>query len=161
MSEIIGTITDVIDDNYQGKDFKVVTIGEGETLKVKQGRGGALKAKWGLLKVGTAIKFTMEDYTTPAGVKIPFVADIATVESGLGPPTKPEILPEHQDVITKARTSTVDPTRLSIEKQTAIKAAASIAVAKIMMGGDMSTVKVINVAKAFEMYLQGIEFTEP
>jgi len=89
MAEIIGVITSVEDDNYQGKDFKVVTLGTGQVLKVKYGRDGVLKAKWGLLKEGIAIKFTMMDYTKPDGIKIPFVSDIATVEGEI---------PEHQPV---------------------------------------------------------------
>lgn len=83
MSEMIGVITSVEDDEYDGKDFKKVTLGTGQVLKVKHGREDALKAKWGLLQVGKAIKFTMKDFTTKDQVKIPFVSDIETVEGAL------------------------------------------------------------------------------
>ena len=102
MSDIIGVITSVEDDFYGEKDFKKVTLGTGQVLKVKHGREDVLKKKWGLLEVGKAIKFTMQDYTKTDGVKIPFVADIETVESQLPPPKEPEpLLEEHQEVIEK------------------------------------------------------------
>ena len=101
MSDIIGVIATVEDDEYQGKSFKKVTLGDGQVLKVKYGREGALKAKWGLLIEGRAIKFTMRDFTTPDQVKIPFVFDIATVE--LPPAKEPApLLEEHQKEIDKA-----------------------------------------------------------
>ncbi len=101
MSDIIGVIATVEDDEYQGKSFKKVTLGDGQVLKVKYGREGALKAKWGLLVEGRAIKFTMRDFTTPDQVKIPFVFDIATVE--LPPAKEPApLLEEHQKEIDKA-----------------------------------------------------------
>ena len=80
---IVGVITSVEDADYQGKAFKKVTLGTGQVLNVKYGREGVLKAKWGFLVVGTAVKFTMQDYTKPDGVKIPYVFDIETVESQL------------------------------------------------------------------------------
>ncbi len=101
MSDIIGVIQSVEDDEYQGKAHKKVTLGDGQVLKVKYGREGCLKAKWGLLKEGVAIKFTMRDFTTPDQVKIPFVFDIATVE--LPPAKEPApLLEEHQKEIDKA-----------------------------------------------------------
>jgi len=110
MSDIIGVVTRVVDDSYNGKDFKVVTLGTGQELKVKQGREGALKAKWGLLKEGVAIRFIMKDYTTPEGVKIPFVSDIETVEGALpGSGGSSEMLPEHQAEIDKAKQEVAQP----------------------------------------------------
>ncbi len=94
MADIIGVITSVEDDDYQGKFFKKVTLGTGEVLKVKYGREGALKAKWGLLQEGVAIKFTMKDYTTAENVKIPFVHDIETVEGALPPKVETVKVPE-------------------------------------------------------------------
>ena len=91
MADIIGVITNVEDDSYDGKDFKKVTLGTGEVLKVKQGRGGDLKAKWGLLKEGVAIRFTMTDFKTPKGERIPFVSNIETVEGVLPKAVKPDI----------------------------------------------------------------------
>lgn len=93
MADIVGVITSVEDDDYQGKAFKKVTLGTGEVLKVKYGREGALKAKWPLLQEGVAIKFTMKDFTTAENVKIPFVHDIETVERELPPPVKPKTVP--------------------------------------------------------------------
>ena len=97
MANIIGVIINVEDDDYQGKDFKKVTLGTGQVLRVKYGREGALKAKWGLLQIGTAIKFTMGEYQGK-----PFVSGIETVEGGLAPPIKPTILPEHEGIIEEA-----------------------------------------------------------
>ena len=87
--DIIGVVTSVEDDDYQGKSFKKVTLGTGEVLKVKYGREGALKAKWGLLQEGVAIHFMMKDFMKQ-GVAYPFVEDIevddlATVASELPP----------------------------------------------------------------------------
>ena len=103
MSEIIGIIAIVEDDEYQGKAHKKVTLEDGQVLKVKYGREGALKAKWDLLIEGTAIKFTMQEYTNPTGVKFPFVSDIATVEGELPAPKPPAPLSaEQQAEIAKA-----------------------------------------------------------
>ena len=110
MSDIIGIITKVEDDDYQGKAHKKVTLGEGQVLKVKYGRDGALKAKWGLLQEGVAMKFIMRDYTTPDQVKIPFVFDIETVDSALLEPQEPQVLPEHKKVVADAKPSE-DPPR--------------------------------------------------
>lgn len=106
MSDIIGIIATVEDDEYQGKSFKKVTLADGTVLKVKYGREGALKAKWGLLDgaEGTAMKFSMQEYTNPNGVKFPFVSDIATVEGGLPEARAPaQLLPEQQKVIDEAK----------------------------------------------------------
>jgi len=105
MSDIIGVIQSVEDDkDFNQKDYKKVTLEDGKELKVKYGRGGALKAKWGLLEEGKAIKFTMTDFTKTDGVKIPFVSDIATVEGGLKPPqSDKKVLPEHQKEIDRAQ----------------------------------------------------------
>ncbi len=89
MPEIVGVVTSVEDDSYNGKDFKKVTLGTGQVLNVKQGRDGVLKAKWGLLQEGTGIRFIMTDFTKPDGVKIPFVSDIETVEGALPAPVEP------------------------------------------------------------------------
>lgn len=106
MNDIIGIISTVEDDAYQGKAHKKVTLEDGQVLKVKYGREGFLKAKWGLLQEGKAIKFTMKEFTKDDGVKIPFVSDIATE---LKPPQSDQnVLDEHQEVIDKsgAKTST-------------------------------------------------------
>ncbi|KKM21380.1 hypothetical protein LCGC14_1635910 [marine sediment metagenome] len=90
--DIIGVITSVEDDEYDHKAFKVVTLGTGEVLKVKYGKGGALKDKWPLLGVGVAIHFMMKDFMKQ-GVAYPFVEDIevddlTTVASELPEPVK-------------------------------------------------------------------------
>ena len=84
MNEILGSIIKVEDDDYQGKEFKKVTLADGQVLKVKYGREGSLKAKWGLLQEGKAIKFTMGEYSGK-----PFVQDIESIADGLAPPTTP------------------------------------------------------------------------
>jgi len=95
MEDIIGVVTSIARDEYNNKEFLRVTIGgREEPLKVKQGRDGALKAKWDLIKEGVAIKFIMSEYTNPQGAKFPFVSDIETVESALPPPVKPTLTPE-------------------------------------------------------------------
>ena len=101
MAEIIGVLTSVEDDSYDNKDFKKVTLDTGQVLKVKQGREGALKAKWDLLQMNKIIKFTMKDFTTSDGVKIPFVNDIEIVETP--PPQTPELIPIDQEKIDRAR----------------------------------------------------------
>ncbi len=93
--DITGIITSVEDDDYEGKSFKKVTLGTGEVLKVKYGREGALKAKWGLLQEGVAIHFKMKDFTK-GGAAYPFVDDIETVEGALPEATEPStvLVPE-------------------------------------------------------------------
>ena len=98
---VIGVITSVEDDSYDNKDFKKVTLDTGQVLKVKQGREGALKAKWDLLQVNRVIKFIMKDYTKPDGVKVPFVNDIETVETP--PPQKPHLSSKDQKEVDEAR----------------------------------------------------------
>ncbi len=104
MADITGVITQVTDDSYNDKDFKVVTLGTGQVLKVKQGREGVLMAKWGLLKEGVAMTFKMQDFVKPDGVKIPFVFDIVAVAGELQPAVKAE-QPEdpNQDEIDKTK----------------------------------------------------------
>lgn len=100
---IVGVITSVEDDEYPvGKTFKKVTLGTGQTLNVKHGREDFLQKKWGLLQVGKAIKFTMRDFTTPEQVKIPFVADIETVEGALPPAETPKLPADQQEIVDKA-----------------------------------------------------------
>jgi len=62
MADQIVVIDKVEDDSYDGKDFKKVTDKAGQVWKIKQGRGGALKEKWGLLEEGKAIKLMMGDF---------------------------------------------------------------------------------------------------
>jgi len=90
MADIIGVITKVEDDSYQGKDFKKVTLGDGSVHNIKYGREGFLKAKWGELQVGRAYSFIMGDYQGH-----PFVKDFVAVEGELPEATHPEVIPEH------------------------------------------------------------------
>ena len=99
----VGIITKVEDGSYGDKSWKVVTLGTGEVLKVKSGKEGVLRAKWGLLEVGVGMKFTMMDYTLKDGTKAPYVYDIETVAGAL--PTEggsTEMLKEHKAVIAEA-----------------------------------------------------------
>ena len=84
--EVIAVIDSIEDDSYQGKDFKRVTLKDGSVLKVKYGREGFLKAKWGELQVERAFKFIMGDYQGK-----PFVQDFVAVEGELPESTKPPI----------------------------------------------------------------------
>jgi len=63
-----------------------------------------------------------------------------------------------KDALEKEAIEKLKPKIDSPNRGYALRYATDIAVAKIMMGGDMSTLKVIDVAKTFEMYLDGIEF---
>ena len=67
----------------------MVTLGTGEVLKVKYGKEGALKAKWGLLQGGVAIHFKMKDFMKQ-GVAYPFVDDIEAVDGALLEPVTAE-----------------------------------------------------------------------
>ncbi len=91
-NDIIGVVTSVEDDGYGQQTWKMVTLGTGEILKVKSGRDGVLKAKWGLLQEGVAIKFTMQDYMKE-GVAYPYVQDIETVEGELPASVRAETVP--------------------------------------------------------------------
>jgi len=115
MSDIIGVIAKVEDDSYGGKDFKVVTLETGQALKVKHGRDDALKAKWGLLQKDLAVRFIMRDFTTPDGVKIPFVFDIESVADSLPPPKEP-VTPHVPEKVTPP-----DDRNARIEYQVALK----------------------------------------
>lgn len=95
------------DDNYQGKEFKVVIDKDGNRIKIKYGREGALKAKWPLLdeNVGKAIQLSVGYYNN-----VPFVKDFEVVGDML--PTekgKETILPEHKQVIQEATKTTPAP----------------------------------------------------
>ncbi len=91
MAEIIGIIRSVEDDSYNGKDFKKVTLINGKVLKVKYGKGGALKKKWGMLEAGKAIKFTMGEFNGSE-----YVEDIETIEGALPKATKEPVAPTPQ-----------------------------------------------------------------
>lgn len=108
MADITGVIAQIGDDtDYNGKAYKKVMLGTGQELKVKQGRDGVLKAKWGLLKEGVAMTFKMQDFTKPDGDKIPFVSDIVPVADELQPPQESTILPKDQKIIEEARKEAV------------------------------------------------------
>lgn len=65
-------VTNVEDAIYDDKEYKKITDKFGNSYNVKQGQNGALKAKWGLLKVDARIKLTMGTFKDK-----PFVKDIA------------------------------------------------------------------------------------
>ena len=123
MNEILGSISKVEDDDYQGKAFKKVTLADGQVLKVKYGREGVLKAKWGLLEAGTAIKFTMGEY----GGK-PFVLDIESIADGLAPSRTPAAAVQEETgrvdtgkVVQQAQENQPDARTLDIHRQVAVK----------------------------------------
>ena len=120
---IVGVITSVEDDSYQGKDFKKVTLGTGEVLKVKYGKEGYLKDKWPDLVVGVGVKFELGEYMGK-----PFVKDFKqidlesqpvsheTVKEHMPPPTIPKPTPKP----TGGYKADPDKTE-SIERQVAMK----------------------------------------
>jgi len=128
MADIVGSIVSIEDGSYQGKDFKKVTLGDGTSLKVKYGREGMLKAKWGDLQVGRAYTFVMGDYNGKQ-----FVQDFRKVEDGLPPAKTPGVVKEY---MTKTNEMSKDDwaekdkiTRKSIEDQTRAKIIAELVIA--------------------------------
>jgi len=75
MPEKIITIEDVEDKAYEGKPYKRVMDTDGLYYNVKQGKEGALKAKWKLLQKGNKIKLTLGEYKGK-----PFVQDVELME---------------------------------------------------------------------------------
>ena len=75
MPEKIITIEDVEDKAYEGKPYKRVMDTDGLYYNVKQGKEGALKAKWELLQKGNKIKLTLGEYKGK-----PFVQDVKFME---------------------------------------------------------------------------------
>ena len=151
MSEILGSITKVEDDDYQGKDFKKVTLVNGQVLKVKYGKEGSLKAKWGLLQEGKAIKFVMGEYQGK-----PFVKDIESIAEQLQPAVNPnETGMPQQDEVDKAlsearaKLNTPNPQNRSY----ALSYAKDWCGLKLQAGEDLITADVIRVAKEFAKYL--------
>ena len=125
MDEILGSIIKVEDDDYQGKDFKKVTLANGQVLKVKYGKEGILKAKWGLLQEGKAIKFTMGEFNGK-----PFVSDIESIAELLKPAVNPNDtpIPQQKEVavntespVKTAEANVPDARTLDIHRQVAVK----------------------------------------
>ncbi len=75
----------VEDDSYDGKAFKKVTDKAGNTFNVKYGRGGSLKAKWGLLVPGNAIEITWGEFNGKPYVQDFVVVAEASEVAKLGP----------------------------------------------------------------------------
>ena len=148
MNEILGSITSVEDDDYQGKDFKKVTLADGQVLKVKYGKEGMLKAKWGLLQAGATIKFTMGDYQGK-----PFVKDIeAVLQPAVNPNNTP--IPQQEQVdkaLDEARTTPNKPDPKN--RSFALAYAKDWCGVKVQGGEDIKTADVITVAKKFAEYL--------
>ena len=159
MTEKIGIIDIIEDDSYQGKDFKKVVLKGGEILKVKYGREGFLKAKWGELQVGRAYSWTMGDYQGH-----PFVQDFTAVSNELAPPTEPQVSEREQQVVDEAHKATppnpqavgkggykADPAKTeSIENQVSLKTAVELAVAAII-----PPEKILSYAEVFKRYIRG------
>lgn len=68
-------IDTIVDDSYDGKEFKKITDKAGNTFNIKQGRGGKLKDKWPLLEEGIAIELAVGEYN-----KKSFVSDFTVVK---------------------------------------------------------------------------------
>ncbi len=151
MSEILGSITKVEDDDYQGKDFKKVTLANGQVLKVKYGREGSLRAKWELLQEGKAIKFIMGEYQGK-----PFVKDIESLAEQLQPAVNPNEtgMPQQDEVdkaLSEARTTLNTPNPQN--RSYALSYAKDWCGVKVQGGEDIKTADVIRVAKEFAKYL--------
>ena len=126
MSEILGSITNVEDDkDFNGKDYKKVTLADGQVMKVKYGQGGALKKKWDLLQVGKAVKFTMGEYSGK-----PFVKDIEAIAELLKPAVNPndteipqqeQVAVNTEKVVQQAQENQPDARTLDIHRQVAVK----------------------------------------
>lgn len=118
---MIGQIVKIEDDSYEGKDFKKVTLGDGTLLKVKQGREGSLKAKWGELIEGKTYEWTMGSYNDK-----PFVKDFkVTTEKPSAPTVQPSAKP---DAMSKDEWRDKDRAQaFSIESQVAYKGIMEVA----------------------------------
>ncbi len=151
MNEILGSITRVEDDSYDNKDFKKVTLAGGRVLKVKYGREGLLKAKWGLLQEGKAIKFTMGLFNNK-----PFVQDIESIAELLQPAVNPNDteIPQQEEIdkaLDEARTTLNKPDPQN--RSYALSYAKDWCGVKVQGGEDIKTADVITVAKKFAEYL--------
>jgi len=76
VDEKVIVIASVKDDDYEGKKYKVVTDKFGNSYNIKQGQGGNLRAKWGLLREGATIRLKFGMFN-----KKQFVADIEEIKS--------------------------------------------------------------------------------
>ena len=82
MDDVIIVINKVEDDSYEGKEFKKVTDKAGKVWKIKQGREGALKDKWGLLEPGVALRVTLGTFKDKEFVKdIELVKDVFVAQA--------------------------------------------------------------------------------
>jgi len=85
MTEKIITVEDITDGvDYNGKDYKRIMSTEGLFYNIKQGQGGKLKEKWGLLKEGSTIKLIMGTFKK-GNQSFQFVKDIEAVEQSEAP----------------------------------------------------------------------------
>jgi len=131
-------------DSYE--NLWVTPAGGGDEVKIGEKRAG-LHA---LFQQGKAVMLHWETYKNRL-----YVADAKAVEGELPEPkSSQEVLPKQKEVIEKARASVAfDPTRKSIERQTALKAAVEWCVAKHATE-PIKTAMVITVAGLFESYLE-------
>ena len=137
----------------------VTPKGDGDRVKI----GAKRSHLHPLFGQGVAVMLLWQVYQNK-----PYVADAKLVEGELPPPTKPGMLEEHKQIVEKAKSAPEMTkndwaekdkiTRKSIERQSALKSATEIAVARVGKGADISTLWVIDVAHFFESYLEnGIE----
>ena len=124
---MIGIIANIEDDSYEGKDFKKVTLADGSILKVKSGREGYLKAKWGELEIGKTYEWEMGSFQDK-----PFVKDFKAITSPAPPPTTPLAPAPSQPGMTPDMWTEKDRLkRFSIESQTAFTGIMEVATACI------------------------------
>ncbi len=106
-------LTKVDKADYQGKEYRVITLSDGSTFNVKSGQNGILRAKWGLLEqgIGQEITLTMGEYKGK-----PFVADFVIGAATTIAPQAPVVPATPPKPIVPSQT-----TNDSIKQQVAIK----------------------------------------
>lgn len=140
---LINKVTD--ETTTGGKPYKKVTGINVETQKeVTKSVFDNLVEKWPMLEVNKTVDLKLEQKGNYWNV-----VDI------LLPQTPPAVNPGASTMRTfEIPPVTTDPTRKSIERQTSLKAAVEVAVAKIQAGADESPVTIINRAMLFESYIE-------
>jgi len=108
----IGEMEDIRNDSGEVVGVQVWSP-TGESLKIKKGQGGKLKARWGELEIGKAYSFEMGEYKG-----YPFVQDFRAVAGELA-----------KKALEKVEAKQVDTTRGSIERQVALKEVGKLVVA--------------------------------
>ncbi len=134
---IIDRIEDVFDkEEIVGKEVFDKT---GESVKVKIGQGGHLKARWDELQAGMAYSFTMGEFKPPGkDVSFPYVKDFKKVED---------------EFVIKAAEKVADSSEVHKTRGVALRMATDIHVARMSQGKTATASEVIATAVLFEAYI--------